>query len=841
MRHYLTFHNLYTISSPNKCFTGKNVYLYRQPYFRYGAQQKNINRMKRTVSLLTILMTLSVSILYAQQTEQQLAKDNYRRYYGESIATSSPEKGKAIEELRAYFAQNGYRSRESQPQIYLQYMALLQADGTFSDLKDADAGKASEGNQADSGGSITDAYTRLWVISEAFKSGKLTYADDGEIWKYCQKAIIHYGNLEISRPNTNSRFHSSCFAIPTAAVNSYFCHLSQMDASESGKDRDELLKEACDMLKTIALQAWTQPLRHDETDANVVSIPRFRNHVWWVGGNALGYRSLLPVAAMYHSIPMVDLLAEICQRCISVTSQNTYSDAFWTEGFTADGAGWGHGMQCLVWGYPIDGAINALNMLGLLKNTPWEQKLTRENADALLNYFRGSNYYYYKGFISPCVDRYSMTYKPNKNAIRYQGMLEVLLKDWQKSFTEKELTELEQLYTETQKNVIQMSGYPVYNGTRWFFNNDDLMKKNADYHIIVNMASVRCDGLESADTFADAYNYYTTDGATMFLKTGNEYRKAFGAYDVTAFPGVTAREGMDRLRPVTNWRGYCSKYNFAAAATSGGKNAAAGYIFEKMNAADKEKVNDKGTSISKDSVLYDVKAYKSYFMLGDYMVALGAGITNMTPDFPGNIRTTLEQTEHTDSIFLYRGKGIDWVVQQGKFAYSAFPEYTDRVHYVCETKQTDWMKMNPSNKNGENLPEKVDVFRMWIDHGQRPVNDTYGYAVYAGEGIPASQYPFRTLRNDTLVQAVQSVDKMVTGAVFYDPQTSLKVKGLSLSVSAPCAVLIEQRGKETTLSITDALMNKDCKIIEVVWNGKTISCDMPQGELCGKPAIMTIK
>ena len=143
-----------------------------------------------------------------------------------------------------------------------------------------------------------------------------------------------------------------------------------MDDAEGGKG-GTLLQEACDMLKTIALQAWTQPLRHDETDENVVSISRFRNHVWWVGGNALAYRSLLPVAAMYRSIPMIDLLAEVCQRGISMTSQTTYSDAFWTEGFTADGAGWGHGKQCLIWGYPIDGTSNALKMLNMLKGSPW--------------------------------------------------------------------------------------------------------------------------------------------------------------------------------------------------------------------------------------------------------------------------------------------------------------------------------------------------------------------------------------------------------------------------------------------------------------------------------------
>ena len=43
---------------------------------------------------------------------------------------------------------------------------------------------------------------------------------------------------------------------------------------------------------------------------------------------------------------------------------------------------------------------------------------------------------------------------------------------------------------------------------------------------------------------------------------------------------------MERLRPVTNWRGYCSKHNFVAAATSGDENAVAGYIFERMNASD---------------------------------------------------------------------------------------------------------------------------------------------------------------------------------------------------------------------------------------------------------------
>ena len=46
-------------------------------------------------------------------------------------------------------------------------------------------------------------------------------------------------------------------------------------------------------------------------------------------------------------------------------------------------------MACnvLIWGYPIDGTSSALNMLGMLNGTPWAKQLSRENADALMNFF----------------------------------------------------------------------------------------------------------------------------------------------------------------------------------------------------------------------------------------------------------------------------------------------------------------------------------------------------------------------------------------------------------------------------------------------------------------------
>ena len=800
--------------------------------------------MKYNITLLLTLVCIITNVhkLNAQEAEVKLAIDNYHKYDDEARNVKDSRKEASIQTFRDFFYKHPYRSIKKSMDELDEYVKLLMPDGTFSDLDDTNAGKAKKGNGADSGGSITDAFDRIWYISEAFRSGKLTIEENTNIWDMCQKSILHYGNLEISRPNTWVRFHSSCFAIPTAAVNTYFCHLKQMEDVEKGRVEDEQLSAACDMLKILALQAWTQPFRGDDTDKNVVQLERFRNHVWWVGGNALGYRSLLPVAFMYRSIPMLDLLAKVCQKAISSTSQHTYEESFWNEGFTADGAGWGHGKQCLIWGYPIDGTLNALNMLSMLKGSPWEQKLTRENVDAIFNYFRGSNYYYYKGYTLPCLDRNSMSYKSKAAVIRYRGMVEQLLDNWSESFTYSELQELKQLYADSSNNSILMEDYSeLYNGTRWFFNNDDLIKKNSRYHIIVNMASSRCDGIESAHTFADAYNFYTTDGVTLFQKSGDEYGKALGAFDVTAFPGITAREGMESLVPVTNWRGYCSKHNFAAAATSGGENAVAGYIFEKMNGSDKKGVNDRGDNQGKNAVLYDVKAYKSYFMLGDYMIALGAGVTNKSPEMPGTIRTTIEQTEKTGDISLFKGKGVEWLIQQGKFAYSVFPEYKGKMHYVCETKKTDWIKMNPANQKNKNLPEQVDIFRMWIDHGQKPVNDGYGYVVYAGEGLPDKTYPFSVLRNDTLVQAIQAADKKIVEAVFYSANEVLKAKGMSVRVSSPCVLLIEKEKSGYSISVTDPAMDEKCTEIIVTINGMRIACAMPRGEYSGKPAVIKME
>jgi len=812
----------------------------------------------RRIVMCIVLTTGCIGMGVAQNEDRQLALDNCHYYTELAGQVKDEAKEKAIERFREEYSATAYRAydlkkiRMSVPEI----LSNLNEDGVFSDLVSLEK-KVMYGKDSQAEGLLlTEAMNRLWKLSEEFRNGEKTHKTfDMPVFRKIRNAVLYYGNLEINRSNRVNRFHASCFAIPTAAVNIYFSFYKQMNAVERGEVKNDNLSVAmCEMLKILALQAWTQPLRKDETDRNVVQIDRFRNHVWWVGGNALAYRALLPVAVMYKSIPMIDVLAQVAQSGISYTSQNTYGQAFWTEGCTADGAGWGHGMQCLVWGYPIDGGIYALNILNALKNSPWDKKLSQDNVETLLNFIRGSSWYYYKGYIVPYVDRFTARYAFAKGDIRTLSMAKMLMKNWADSFTVEQKEELLAFQREASERLICMSEYPegMYNGTRWFFNNDDLIKKNSRYYMMVNMASVRCDGLEAAVGAADEYNFYPTDGMTLFQKNGNEYREVIGAWDVTTTPGVTAREGMELLIPVTNWRGFCSKHNYAAASTIGGENAVAGYIFEKMDANNKVDGKKDGQASLKNQILYGVKAYKSYFMLGDYLIALGAGITDMNGRISGKVRTTIDQPKREADVFIWNGKkklpigeGIQnfpvdkkvfWVVQEGKFAYSILPSYTGKASFVCETLFTDWTKRNSANKSVKSLPQKVDVLRLWIDHSQAPKEDTYGYVVYAGEGMPTAKFPFEVLRNDTLIQAVRSEDGKVIEAVFYRSGVELNKSGVKLEVSSPCTVLIEKREKGIAVSVTDATMNAELKEIILRWNGKQIPISMPQGAFCGKPA-----
>lgn len=747
-----------------------------------------------------------------------------------NIDSEQKAKEDFIKQERNKLAENGFRKEKMLKRVEntQECIKLLQPDGKFSDLvfvheKWDSLNQSNVPQQQIMGDHIEKAFLRLWQIAELYRGGQMPKNNPEELRRLVFKSYSVYHELENRRPDIG-RFHQSCFAMPRSGINTYFCFFDIMKKIENGELKDTLLENGRKAMIDIGYQAWTQPRRLDETDNNIVSVERFRNHVWWVGGNALAYRGLFESAVMMSSVKMMDVLAEVSKKAISAVSQTSYNESFWTEGFTADGAGWGHGMQCLVWGYPIHGTSAALKNLNRFVGSPWAQKLNRENVDWIFNFLRGSALLYHKGIEPPAFSRHSMHYKGIKPSnIPSLEIVDNLLDYWETSFTPEEVTELKQFKKEAEAKNLIMINYPDgnYHGTRYFFNNDNFAKKTPEYYSLISMASERCDGIESFYEKADGYNMLTCDGMTLFQRSGDEYKKALGAWNLTALPGVTARQ-IDSVNPFTNWRGYTSKHNFAAGATHGGKNAVTGFIFEKLNGTAKKQVNDLTGLNEKNPDLYDIKAYKSYFWFGDVLLALGSGISNLNPDLEKPIWTVLEQTlAKGENIKLNEKQSIIsnelfWVTNNG-FSYAVIPEYTSgKVNYSFETRNTFYDKLNANNYKVKDKPKELDIFQMWIDHGNNPKDNSYAYLVNCTPNIKIERP--NIIANDTALQAACSADGKVIEAMFYDRSQRLKVGEYWFEVSAECAFMVEMNDNNVVFTVCDAKMNINLDAINVKTN-----------------------
>ncbi|QZT37385.1 T9SS type A sorting domain-containing protein [Halosquirtibacter xylanolyticus] len=797
---------------------------------------------------------------------------------------SSQTKEEGIDHLRTYFSTHAYRRHELAKAQSLEYcLSKLQDDGRFSDLisleddiiRNKKYSKSWTTPQKEVSELTGDALLRVWRLSEAIQKKQISSEEIEILLPKLYKTIIIYGDIEILRGAiSKGRFHISCFSIPTSAVNSYFCLFDLMEAAENRTNTDVNLIKANKILVDLSYQSWTQPYRNDETDKNVVSVERFRNHVWWVGGNALAYRSLLPTAAAMKSIPMMDVLCTVAQNALSTVSQNTIKTDFWTEGFTADGAGWGHGRQNIVWGYPIDGANAAIDILGYFLGTAWQQGLSIANREALINYIRGSSWFYYKGFLPIGIGRYGMNYNNTKPSIvKSKKIVDKLINKWSDSFSPDELSELKSFQSTAINNRINMSDKDqgLYEGTRWFYNNDDLVKKNKDYYIFINTASYRTDGTESDPNQDDAYNFYTDLGVTLFLKDGNEHYRSMGAWNHSSLPGTTVRQNVDPIKPRKNWSGYCSKMNYSGGATNGGENAVVGYELEVMDSNVKSQDIIYSPS-DPNTFLYGVKAFKSYFIFGDYLLALGSNIDNMTTSKEGDIWTTIEQTawegdyqvwddihaiqnNNSSQTFTFdpNNTTLYGASQPGKFAYAVVPEWTSgEVVLKTESRSTKWKELNYKNRNRKDMNTTENIFHMYINHGRNVTNATYAYMVYSGNQSANEAFktmPVNILDNSIEIQAAESTLSHSLGVVFHKTTKTLHAGDFSISTNKQVVLLLEEVDGLVQVTANDPTMDPSVSAITLTLNGNlwnnsfnnnTIEVYLPTDHDAGKPVKFTI-
>jgi hyaluronate lyase len=199
------------------------------------------------------------------------------------------------------------------------------------------------------------------------------------------------------------------------------------------------------------------------------------------------------------------------------------------------------------------------------------------------------------------------------------------------------------------------------------------------------------------------------------------------------------------------------------------------------------------------------KATKSWFFLDNEIVCLGAGITSMGPTHTtiDQRRFSTQQDISLDNMNMTHESTFTKTLESKSVRTvrleSNVDEASDIAYYIYETNSPvminkvdrigSWIDVNNGHILQDNTPFQQKYVSIVIDHGDSPVNASYVYSIRPKpELISSTDASFRVLINAENVQAVQSSDERVMGAIFY---TYGQVDGM-LAANTSCAITITQ-------------------------------------------------
>lgn len=365
--------------------------------------------------------------------------------------------------------------------------------------------------------------------------------------------------------------------------------------------------------------------------------------------------------------------------------------------------------------------------------------------------------------------------------------------------------------------------YRNLSGNKHFWRSDFQVQRTPDYYFSVKMCSERVIGAESCNS-ENLQGYYMGDGATFLYETGEEYRNIFPFLDWKKIPGTTVHQDNDTL-PVLTASGYRIESNFVGA------------VSDKENGVAAMDYNRNGLT-----------ARKSWFMFGDMIVCLGAGISS-SGRWP--VTTGINQVFYNGEIESETTRGSDdiykWILHEKTGYY--FPEGSE-IKLNAKTVKGSW------NWVASRYPEEIThakIFKLWLEHGENPQNKSYQYVLIPNATVGKmkaldADFPF-IFHNQKSKQEVVSKDEKLAGVIFYEPGKSGVLGGIE--VDKPCVLMIKKDDDEIKLSIADPTQLLSEINVTVngefsgenteIQNGKTkVKVMLPKGEEAGKTVIVTM-
>lgn len=211
----------------------------------------------------------------------------------------------------------------------------------------------------------------------------------------------------------------------------------------------------------------------------------------------------------------------------------------------------------------------------------------------------------------------------------------------------------------------------------------------------------------------------------------------------------------------------------------------------------KKGVNDQTQKI--ENLLHnDLEAKKSYFMLDEEIIALGAGISCSCEE---HVITTLDTRKLTPSSEATLHQENYWLYIEGNVPQTAMGYYTldhQKLQKEVYTQSGSWYEVNGNGDQQVKTQRYVSVF---VDHGVAPQGQNYAYSmmpcISKKQLIKRANEPqVEVIANTHKVQAIKWCNYKMINA--YEPVT---VAGLSLS--QPASLVVKTLEDELEITVCD--------------------------------------
>lgn len=339
-------------------------------------------------------------------------------------------------------------------------------------------------------------------------------------------------------------------------------------------------------------------------------------------------------------------------------------------------------------------------------------------------------------------------------------------------------------------------------GNRHFWNSDYMIHRRPEWYAAVRMNSVRVRPIEDDTNWDNALGRYFSDGVCLVMRSGREYEDITACWDWTRLPGTT----LPKI-PV-----YTPEESARRGVRSGGKPPRWTHSVKFRKLGETEfvgGVTDGTHGVAVFTMNLDgVKARKGYFFDTDAVYELGNGITSTSPH---PVATTVNSCRRNGEI----KRGDNW------FWHDGIGYYGKGIKLETGKRKGDWRYVEGGLV--ESVPVVKELFSLTIDHGLRPQNASYSFAILPG-ATPEETAGWKggkILVYTEKLQAVEFADG-TTGAIFYAPGTLG-----DFTTDSPGIFLI---GRKQVHAVDPTAQIKSMTLRQ---NGVVKTVELPSGEQAG--------